>query len=108
MADPDHQSSEPAAGPTPNLPCWCRDRARSRARTVTAAHAALRALFGLEIEHHRADLKDVLEDGAGETGFSRLSVSCSRTSSAARAAGRGCDGAAPTSSPCSATSCSAT
>ena len=31
---------------------------------------ALRALFGWKASSIRADLKDVLEDGAGETGFS--------------------------------------
>src|SRR5882724_825621 len=63
--------SEPAAGATPNLPMLV-----PRPSEVAREHGegwltrALRALFGWKSSTIRADLKDVLEDGAGETGFS--------------------------------------
>jgi CBS domain containing-hemolysin-like protein len=63
--------SEPAAGATPNLPMLV-----PRPSEVAREHGegwltrAMRALFGWKSSTIRADLKDVLEDGAGETGFS--------------------------------------
>ena len=63
--------SEPTAGATPNLPMLV-----PRPSEVAREHGegwltrAMRALFGWKSSTIRADLKDVLEDGAGETGFS--------------------------------------
>jgi CBS domain containing-hemolysin-like protein len=72
MSDREPSSpSEPAAGATPNLPMLV-----PRPSEVAREHGegwltrALRALFGWKSSTIRADLKDVLEDGAGETGFS--------------------------------------
>src|SRR5882724_10949895 len=74
MPDPDPPSpSEPAAGPTPtpNLPMLVpRPREVARESGDGWFTRALRALFGWKATTIRADLKDVLEDGAGETGFS--------------------------------------
>jgi hemolysin (HlyC) family protein len=72
MSDREPSSpSEPAAGATPNLPMLV-----PRPSEVAREHGegwltrALRALFGWKSSTIRSDLKDVLEDGAGETGFS--------------------------------------
>jgi CBS domain containing-hemolysin-like protein len=63
--------SEPAAGATPNLPMVVpRPSAVARESGDGWLTRALRALFGWKSSTIRADLKDVLEDGAGETGFS--------------------------------------
>jgi CBS domain containing-hemolysin-like protein len=63
--------SEPATGATPNLPMVVpRPSAVARESGDGWLTRALRALFGWKSSTIRADLKDVLEDGAGETGFS--------------------------------------
>src|SRR5713101_3456502 len=63
--------TEPAAGATPNLPMLVpRPREVARENGDGWLTRALRALFGWKSSTIRADLKDVLEDGAGETGFS--------------------------------------
>src|SRR6195256_2888957 len=63
--------SEPAVGATPNLPMVVpRPSAVARENGDGWLTRALRALFGWKSSTIRADLKDVLEDGAGETGFS--------------------------------------
>jgi hemolysin (HlyC) family protein len=63
--------SEPAAGPTPNLPVpISRARDSGRANGEGWLTRALRALFGWKPSTIRADLKDVLETPAGESGFS--------------------------------------
>src|ERR1700716_2254611 len=62
--------SEPATGATPNLPMVVpRPSAVARESGDGWLTRALRALFGWKSSTIRADLKDVLEDGAGETGF---------------------------------------
>ena len=67
-SDPTH-SNEP--GTAYNLPALVP---RSGQATGEAAEGwlarALRTVFGWKASTIRADLKDVLEDGAGETGFS--------------------------------------
>src|SRR5882757_2359432 len=73
MPDPEPASpSEPAAAsPTPNLPMLVpRPSEVARESGDGWFTRALRALFGWKATTIRADLKDVLEDGAGETGFS--------------------------------------
>jgi CBS domain containing-hemolysin-like protein len=72
MPDPEPPSpSEPAAGPTPNLPMLVpRPSEVARENGDSWFTRALRTLFGWKSSTIRADLKDVLEDGAGETGFS--------------------------------------
>jgi CBS domain containing-hemolysin-like protein len=71
---PDSEPSSPsdlAAGPTPNLPMVVpRPSEVARENGDGWLTRALRALFGWKSSTIRADLKDVLEDGAGETGFS--------------------------------------
>src|SRR5712672_2911504 len=63
--------SEPAVGATPNLPMLVpRPSEVAREHSEGWLTRALRALFGWKSSTIRADLKDVLEDGAGETGFS--------------------------------------
>src|SRR5882672_11991991 len=63
--------SEPAAAPTPNLPMVVpRPSEVARESGEGWLTRALRALFGWKSSTIRADLKDVLEDSAGETGFS--------------------------------------
>src|SRR5262245_15857339 len=72
MADIDPPSpSEPAASTSRNLPVPvppAAERARSNGESWLAR--ALRALFGWKPSTIRADLKDVLETPAGESGFS--------------------------------------
>jgi CBS domain containing-hemolysin-like protein len=70
MPDSDAPSpSEPTA--TRNLPVPVSPAARSvRESGENWFSRAFRALFGWKPSSIRADLKDVLEDGAGETGFS--------------------------------------
>jgi CBS domain containing-hemolysin-like protein len=72
MPNPEPPSpSEPAAGPTPNLPMLVpRPSEVARENGDGWFTRALRTLFGWKSSTIRADLKDVLEDGAGETGFS--------------------------------------
>jgi CBS domain containing-hemolysin-like protein len=72
MPNPEPPSpSEPAAGPTPNLPMLVpRPSEVARENGDSWFTRALRTLFGWKSSTIRADLKDVLEDGAGETGFS--------------------------------------
>src|SRR3981081_3850062 len=67
-SDPTH-SNEPGA--TYNLPA-VGHRAAPAAGEATESWLtrALRTVFGWKASTIRADLKDVLEDGAGETGFS--------------------------------------
>jgi len=72
MPDNDPPSpSEPAASPSRNLPVpisAVSERARANGEGWLAR--ALRALFGWKPSTIRADLRDVLETSAGETGFS--------------------------------------
>ncbi len=72
MPDSDpSRPSEPAASVTPNLPVPVpRPSEVARGNGEGWFTRALRALFGWRASTIRADLKDVLEDGAGETGFS--------------------------------------
>jgi CBS domain containing-hemolysin-like protein len=64
-------TSEPAAGATRNLPVPIpRPSEAARANGEGWLVRALRAVFGWKASTIRADLKDVLEDSAGETGFS--------------------------------------
>src|SRR6516225_4982018 len=70
MPDPESSSSS-EAGATRNLPVLVA-RPRERAREPGEGWLArvLRALFGWKPDSIRAGLADVLEEGAGETGFS--------------------------------------
>jgi CBS domain containing-hemolysin-like protein len=62
--------SEPAAGAIRNLPVPVPQPAATRGNGEGWFARALRAVLGWKASSIRADLKDVLEDSAGETGFS--------------------------------------
>src|SRR5712691_7965080 len=72
MPDPDRpDSSETPTAVTPNLPVPVpRPRDVARENGEGWLTRALRAIFGWKPSTIRADLKDVLETSAGETGFS--------------------------------------
>ena len=72
MPDSDaSRPSEPAASVTPNLPVPVPQPSEiARGNGEGWFTRALRALFGWRASTIRSDLRDVLEDGAGETGFS--------------------------------------
>ncbi len=70
---PDSESdspSQPGASTTSNLPVPMPPRDVADERGDGWWSRAIRAIFGWKTSTIRADLKDVLEDGAGETGFS--------------------------------------
>jgi CBS domain containing-hemolysin-like protein len=70
MRDPDPPNRNESA-PIRNLPVPVASEVRSvREGGENWFARTLRALFGWKASSIRADLKDVLEDGAGETGFS--------------------------------------
>src|SRR5256712_9361128 len=70
MPDSDpSSSSEPSAARNLPVPVPHPNR-RARANGESWLARALRAIFGWKPTSMRADLSDVLENGAGETGFS--------------------------------------
>jgi hypothetical protein len=108
MPDPDPpSSSEPSA--TRNLPVpVARPNPVARETGDGWLRRALRTILGLRSSTIRANLEDVLEDGAGETGFSPPERTMLRNILGLRERASPTSWCrAPISSPCSATSRSA-